>query len=152
MQTFTTTLDNVFNDIFDTLLTTTEVPLYVTSSNYGNVIDSLVNSEIPYNQFTKEDGTIETDFAMAGVDSKDIEIEKKGRLITISIKGKESSEKIAYIHKAIKLPPNKDKIVAKWEVAERFDLDKGEFNYSNGLLKIILPLKEEEKPVTIKIK
>ncbi|HID98060.1 MAG TPA: Hsp20/alpha crystallin family protein [Thermodesulfobacteriaceae bacterium] len=105
---------------------------------------------VPSIDVSETDDSITVKAEIPGIDPKDIQISLSGNLLTIKGEKKEETEekKKNYLRKetrygafsrTIRLP-----VVA--------DADKIEAKYKKGILNIVLPKKEEEKPKQIEIK
>lgn len=145
--------------IFDDLM---EYPMHFTtisSNDYpqaNDVVKATVESPLSFNLKTDSDKEITLELGMAGVKKENLKITKKGRTFTITCCGvksddkKETDEKnVVYIRKGLKVPSNEE-VVSKFSVPETFDVEKATFNYENGMLTVIVPLKKEELPCEIK--
>ena len=152
--------NDLFNDLFD-LLDDVRVenafPFYFTLDfDDSQYVKSLIKSELAYNSFINDnDKSYNVTFALAGVDKDNIKIEKTSDEITLTVKALDDKElekkKNAYFHHGIKLPCAKD-IESHIVVPKEYDADKLEASYENGLLTLKMPLKDEAKPIEVKIK
>lgn len=120
-----------------------------------DVVKATVESSLSFNLKTDSDKEVKLELGMAGVKKENLKITKKGRIFTITCLGSKSDKKdtdeknVVYIRKGLKVPSDED-VVSYFSVPEIFDIEKATFDYSDGLLTIVVPLKEEEKPSEIK--
>ena len=130
----------------------------VSSNDYPQVKDvvkATVESPLSFNLKTDSDKEVKLELGMAGVKKENLKITKKGRIFTITCLGSKSDKKdteeknVVYIRKGLKVPSDED-VTSYFSVPEQFDVEKANFNYEDGLLTIVVPLKEEEKPSEIK--
>jgi len=102
----------------------------------------------------EKDDKIMAEVELPGVDPKDIEVEVKNNVLSISAKGKEVKEEKGkgYYKKEIGEKYFKRQILLPAQVIE----DKAEAEYENGILTVIIPKvkekKEKEKKIKIKVK
>ena len=54
------------------------------------------------------------------------------------------------MRKGLKVPSTNENVTSYFSVPEQFDVDKAKFNYEDGLLTIVVPLRDEDKPIDIK--
>lgn len=143
MCNYASFMDSVFDDIISTLRNS-DYSIIVSDKD----VNSISESDVPYNQYIDEDKNLYFEFALAGVEKDLIDIKKTNNIISIMVKAKESKEKYAYTYKGIKFPKNKDFSIATIEITEKYN-DKPEISYNDGLLKFKFTIKPEEKPETL---
>lgn len=150
-----------WNGIFDDLFESTLYPMTYTyiGNDYpqtNDVVKATVESPLAFNLITDSDKEVTLELAMAGVKKENLKITKKGRIFTITCIGtksdddKKDEKKVAILRKGLKVPSTDGDVTSYFSVPEQFDVDKAKFNYEDGLLTIVVPLKEEEKPSEIK--
>ena len=122
----------------------------------NDVVKATVESPLAFNLTTDSDKEVTLELAMAGVKKENLKITKKGRIFTITCVGtksdddKKDEKKVAILRKGLKVPSTDENVTSYFSVPEQFNVDKEKFNYEDGLLTIVVPLKEEEKPSEIK--
>ena len=98
------------------------------------------------------DNTLCFDIACVGLEKKDINITTEGNILKVIYekpsRDTDNSTKNDYIHKGI----TRKSFNMGWKIAAKYNLDKIEAVMKNGLLSITIPIAEEAKPKTIKIK
>lgn len=148
----------LFDDLMNTSISYPCTFTTVSSSDYpqvNDVVKETVESPLSFNLKIDSDKEIKFELGTAGVKKENLKITKKGRNFTITCLGSKSDKKdtdeknVVYIRKGLKVPSNED-VISYFSVPEQFDIDKAKFNYEDGLLTIVVPLKEEEKPSEIK--
>lgn len=158
MNNFDSFWFGIFDDLMNTPIGYPCTFTTVSSSDYpqvNDVVKATVESPLSFNLKTDSDKEVKLELGMAGVKKENIKITKKGRTFTITCLGLKSDKKdkdeknVVYIRKGLKVPSNED-VVSYFSVDEIFDVEKATFDYSDGLLTIVVPLKEEEKPSEIK--
>ena len=87
--------------------------------------------------------------ACTGLTKKDVILDIEGDILKISYK-KPEEEKFheGTIHNGL----SKKSFDLRYKIAPKFDLGQTDASLTNGLLEIFIPLAEEAKPKTIKIK
>ena len=152
--------DYIFNDIFDSFNDLSPITYYTSVSGFPTekeIVNAIVDTPLAFNLKTDSNKECKLELAMAGVKKENLKITKKGRTFTITCVGTESKKdedknedkKVAVFKKGLKVPSEKD-IASTFDVPEIFDVDKAKFDYTDGLLTIVVPLKDEEKPRDIK--
>ena len=104
----------------------------------------------PVDVFEDENG-LTFEVACTGLDKSDIDITIEGDILKLAYdKGeKQKSDKSRrYYHSGVK----KSSFNFGWKVARRFELAKATAEMNNGLLVIVVPYANENKPKTLKIK
>ena len=146
-------IDDLMNPSMDYPCTFTTVSCDYPQTN--DVVKATVESPLAFNLITDSDKEVTLELAMAGVKKENLKITKKGRIFTITCIGtksdddKKDEKKVAILRKGLKVPSTEN-VESYFSVPEQFDVDKAKFNYEDGLLTIVVPLKEEEKPSEIK--
>ena len=146
-------IDDLMNPSMDYPCTFTTVSCDYPQTN--DVVKATVESPLAFNLITDSDKEVTLELAMAGVKKENLKITKKGRIFTITCVGtksdddKKDEKKVAILRKGLKVPSTEN-VESYFSVPEQFDVDKAKFNYKDGLLTIVVPLKEEEKPSEIK--
>lgn len=146
-------IDDLMNPSMDYPCTFTTVSCDYPQTN--DVVKATVESPLAFNLITDSDKEVTLELAMAGVKKENLKITKKGRIFTITCVGtksdddKKDEKKVAILRKGLKVPSTEN-VESYFSVPEQFDVDKAKFNYEDGLLTIVVPLKEEEKPSEIK--
>ena len=94
------------------------------------------------------------DIACVGLDKSDINIDIADNTLRViyekpSIESNPSDvEACEYVHRGI----TRKSFNMGWKIAAKYDLNKIEATMENGLLSIVVPVAEDSKPRTIKIK
>ena len=146
-------IDDLMNPSMNYPCTFTTVSCDYPQTN--DVVKATVESPLAFNLITDSDKEVTLELAMAGVKKENLKITKKGRIFTITCVGtksdddKKDEKKVAILRKGLKVPSTEN-VESYFSVPEQFDVDKAKFNYEDGLLTIVVPLKEEEKPSEIK--
>lgn len=151
--------NNFWFGLFDDLIDASIYPMrYTYVSDYpqtNDVVKATVESPLAFNLITDSDKEVTLELAMAGVKKENLKITKKGRIFTITCVGtktddnKKDEKKVAILKKGLKVPSTTD-VTSYFSVPEQFDCEKAKFNYEDGLLTIVVPLRDEEKPAEIK--
>ena len=109
----------------------------------------------PSNIFMKADKTLIFEFALAGFSEDDISLEFKGEYMFLTVEGAERlepTEEVRFFKKRLKF---KNVSGQRYYVPEdKFDRDRTRANFKNGMLRIIIPPREEaagQPSVKIKI-
>ena len=102
----------------------------------------------PLNIFFTDDG-LHFEVACTGLTKNDVLLDIEGDTLKISYK-KPEDERFheGTIHQGL----SKKSFDLRYKIVPKFDLSKTEAILENGLLEIFIPLAEESKPKTIKIK
>jgi HSP20 family protein len=108
----------------------------------------------PMNIFLAKDKSLVFEIALAGFDEKDIDLQFKGDYLHFSAKAPKSAEEeegIQYFKRRLKLKGIDEQ---RYYVPEdKFDRDKVEARFKDGLLRVVVPAREEEKePDGIKVR
>lgn len=149
--------DYIFNDIFDSFNDLSPITYYtsVSGPTEKEIVNAIVDTPLAFNLKTDSNKECKLELGMAGVKKENIKITKKGRTFTITCVGTEKSDeenedkKVVVFRKGLKVPSEKD-VVSTFDVPEIFDVDKANIDYIDGLLTIVVPIKDEEKPKDIK--
>jgi len=105
----------------------------------------------------EDDNGLTFEVACTGLDKSDVDITIEGDILKITYnKGEDErksdntpgKEQRRYYHNGIK----RSSFDFGWKVARRFELAKANAEMNNGLLSITIPLANESKPKSIKIK
>ena len=102
----------------------------------------------PVNIFYDDKG-LHFEVACTGLTKKDVDINIEGDLLNISYKKPEKEE---FHEGTIYNGLSKKSFSLGYKIAPKFDLSKIEAELVNGLLAIFIPLAEDAKPKSIKIK
>tara|TARA_B100000900_G_scaffold349836_1_gene316151 strand:+ start:2917 stop:3339 length:423 start_codon:yes stop_codon:yes gene_type:complete len=115
-----------------------------------SVFNPVANSKQPHplNIFFDDQG-LHFEVACTGLTKKDVILDIEGDILKISYK-KPEEEKFheGTIHNGL----SKKSFDLRYKIAPKFDLGQTDASLTNGLLEIFIPLAEEAKPKTIKIK
>lgn len=98
----------------------------------------------------EDDNGLTFEVACTGLDKSDVDITIEGDVLKIAY-DKDENQKIGdkqYYHTGIK----RSSFNFGWKIARRFELAKANAEMNNGLLTITIPLANESKPKSIKIK
>lgn len=128
-----------------------------------NMFDSLfdmpdiferVSTTLPYNveAHKNKDGVVESThlvFAVAGYKKEDIRIKVSGDNLLVSVEqpADKESESVVYQHKGI----SQKTVKLKFKLSGNADKEKISTTFSDGLLRIIIPIIPDEKELTIDI-
>ena len=100
----------------------------------------------PMNIFLTKDKSLVFEIALAGFEEKDIDLQFKGDYLIFSVKAPKVSEEeegIQYFKRRLKLKSIEEQ---RYYVPEdKFDRDKVEARFKDGLLRVTIPAREEEK-------
>ena len=142
-------LNTIFDDFFDELFwpsrkLTRPVNLDVQKEYSGRFPNYPVS-----NVYIEEDGTNVIEIALAGFTKDDVNVEIKSNKLKISAKQTDADNETAeskriYLHQKLA----KRQFETSYSLSSQFDIDNTKVELSNGILKITLPLKEAEKPVS----
>jgi HSP20 family protein len=97
--------------------------------------------------YTDNDGNQVIEMALAGFDKKDIKISVKQNQIEIGYNSKKKKD-----HKEIRKIAKRSFIKQFVDHHNQLDFQQTKASFENGLLKIIIPQREEVKPIQIAIK
>jgi HSP20 family protein len=108
----------------------------------------------PMNIFLAKDKSLVFEIALAGFDEKDIDLQFKGDYLHFTAKAPKAAEEeegIQYFKRRLKLKGIDEQ---RYYVPEdKFDRDKVEARFKDGLLRVVIPAREEEKqPDGIKVR
>ena len=108
----------------------------------------------PMNIFLAKDKSLVFEIALAGFEEKDIDLQFKGDYLYFTAKAPKVSEEeegIQYFKRRLKLKGIDEQ---RYYVPEdKFDRDKVEARFKDGLLRVVIPAREEEKePDGIKVR
>ena len=100
----------------------------------------------PMNIFLAKDKSMVFEIALAGFDEKDIDLQFKGDYLHFTAKAPKAAEEeegIQYFKRRLKLKGIEEQ---RYYVPEdKFDRNKVEARFKDGLLRIVIPAREEEK-------
>lgn len=102
----------------------------------------------PHVNIFKEDNNSILTAELAGVEKDDIKIEVKDNLVRLFGERKIQFPKDASVHRVERRNFNFDRTV---KLSHRVDVENIKAEYQNGILKIVLPIAESEKPKEITI-
>jgi HSP20 family protein len=133
MSTDLTKFDILFRDIFN-------------NSNSFNFLEG--KQPHPLNIYYDDDG-LHFQVACTGLTKKDVQLDIEDDTLKI-IHEKEEDRSIhpGTIHRGL----SQKSFKLAYKISSKYDLSKTEAKLENGLLEIDIPLREESKPKTIKIK
>lgn len=109
--------------------------------------------QYPVDVFLRE-GDLCFDVACVGLEKDDVDITVEGNTLKVAYNkptvesNPSDQEAPEYIHKGIA----RRSFDMGWKVSPKFDLTKIKANMANGLLKVIVPVSEDNKPKSITIK
>lgn len=98
----------------------------------------------------EDDNGLTFEVACTGLEKSDVDITIEGDILKITY-DKDENQKLGdkqYYHTGIK----RSSFNFGWKIARRFELAKANAEMNNGLLTITIPLANESKPKSIKIK
>ena len=98
----------------------------------------------------EDDNGLTFEVACTGLDKSDVDITIEGDVLKIAY-DKDDNSKLGekqFYHSGIK----RSSFNFGWKIARRFELAKADAKMENGLLSITIPLANESKPKSIKIK
>lgn len=103
----------------------------------------------PCNISTDKEGTIKFEFALAGYDEKDLNVNvEDDKLVITAERGEdEVDEEEAFLHHGIRAREFK----AVYPIGTRFDTTQAQAAFRNGLLIVHIPVAEEKKPRSLQI-
>lgn len=139
------TLEDLFDNLFKGVETHSVNP-----TEQNAIVNSFVDCDYPYNVIKDDKSNLIFEIALAGVSDEMLDISKEGSKITIKIGKVDEKTNVVYLAKKIKLPATEDKFI-RITPTSKYDTDKVFANFTNGLLKISVPLKEQEKITKIKL-
>lgn len=103
---------------------------------------------IPPVNITKSDQAFYLELMVAGIPKELIQIEVKENILVVSYEYKEELDDAVQV---IKSEFGKSSFERKFKIDEKIDAKGINAQYENGILKLTLPLKEDRKPVEMKI-
>jgi len=127
---------HVFDDVFSDLFL--DFPQHLRNSTSGYPVADI---------YRNDEGSTVIEFALAGFSKEDlsIDIQPTKRSITVSAKNASSDKESRRIARR-----SFNKTYVNYD--NNLDLHKIAANYMNGLLTIVVPTKEEAKPLSVNIK
>tara|TARA_R100000152_G_C6743085_1_gene166819 strand:+ start:658 stop:1095 length:438 start_codon:yes stop_codon:yes gene_type:complete len=130
-RVFDDVFDNFFNDSFPNLLRQTTQGYPVTDI------------------FRNENGDTVMQFALAGFAKEDLSIEVKPEKRSLTVRANMDTESEEELNRRI-ARRNFEKTYVNYD--DNLDLSRASANFENGLLTIVVPVRPEVAPVTVKIK
>ena len=113
-----------------------------------NKINNIWSSD-PYDIYKDADDNVILEFALVGLDQKDISVSVSGQTLKIEAGSKQDNDSAEFYHKKI----SRRSIKKHFTLHQNVDKDAIEAEYKNGLLKVKIPLeKEVKKDIMIKVK
>ena len=137
-----------FSSALDTLLALQEAVEAARTSDYFGLSTTSRGSFPPVNLFQDGDNTVLM-AEVPGVKKDEIQIEIKDNLITIAGERKTDYPEKASVHRVERKGYKFSRTI---KLPARVNVDKIKADYSNGVLKVILPRAESDKPKLISIK
>jgi HSP20 family molecular chaperone IbpA len=117
----------LFNSIFDV--------------DFSKAFNALNVDPYPTDQYLDKDGNLVLEVPLAGYKKEDISVSIEKDYLVLSVKHSEKSTDIKYIVEKIR----KKALTLKWYLNDTFVQSEISSNFSDGLLKIVLPVKKNEK-------
>ena len=109
----------------------------------------LQESKVPHPvDIYESDNGIGIDIACTGIGKEDIEIQIQGNILRVVYDKPKNEDTTNFIHKGIA----KRAFNLGWKIDSKFNLNKAEANFENGLLKITMPYSKGSELKTLKIK
>lgn len=113
----------------------------------------LSNHYPPCDYYAEEVGTLHFEFAVAGYQDEEIDLKFEDNYLILTLKPKykkngEATPNTKYFQKAIK---KTDSITKALVPFTKYDISKVVASLKDGLLSIVIPVKDEAKPVNVKI-
>ncbi len=109
----------------------------------------LQESKVPHPvDIYESDNGIGIDIACTGIGKEDIEIQIQGNILRVVYDKPKNEDTTNFIHKGIA----KRAFNLGWKIDSKFNLNKAEANFENGLLKITIPYSKGSELKTLKIK
>ena len=116
------------------------------ASNYSPLAETKVPH--PVDIYTNETHLV-FDIACTGISKEDLEIQTQANILKVNYdKTKAETEDVEYIHKGIA----KRSFNLGWKIDSKFDLNKADAQFENGLLRIAVPFTKGSEVKTLKIK
>jgi len=144
-----TSLKRFFDhDPIDSLLEPWDV-LFRDLFNKDSVFSPIFYSKPSYpTDVYEDDKSVTIEIAVAGLNKDDIEIEEDDGLITVSYQKKEETKRddLNYIQRGIA----KRAFKLSWKFSDKFDFNNIEATMDKGILKIVIPKKDEDKMISDK--
>lgn len=142
-ETFADFFDNIFTDAFNNFHMIEAV-----NSQAPKIRREVCSTSFPPSSYSVDDRTksLHIVAALAGLSEKDISLDYDNDLLklTINKQKKEGEDTRAYYYKNLRLVED-DEIT--WRVDRgKFDIDKTNVKFENGLLEVVIPPTEAAKP------
>lgn len=116
------------------------------AGNYSPLAETKVPH--PVDIYTNETHLV-FDIACTGISKEDLEIQTQANILRVNYdKSKATAEAVEYIHKGIA----KRSFNLGWKIDSKFDLNKADAQFENGLLRIAIPFTKGSELKTLKIK
>ena len=95
----------------------------------------------PANIYMTPERSITFEFALAGFEEEEIDLEFKGDYMVLNARAPEAPESVSYLKRRLKL---KDVVDQKYYVPDdKFDREKSKAVFKNGMLTLTVPAREE---------
>lgn len=130
-------MDDLFASISSGQAFVPKLPNYICSNQFP-----------PSNISVSEDGNLLVEVAVAGYDEDEIKVSFEDHHLIVTLEPKEKETKLKWVQRGIK----NSKAVVKFLVHERYDDNAIQVTLKNGILSLVMKVKEEAKPKTIEIK
>jgi HSP20 family protein len=95
------------------------------------------------NLYTERDGTYVLEVAVTGFSKEDIKIERENQRVRIKVEDKKEDSERVYFYKKVKVKGFDE----TFTFSEEHDMDNIKITFSDGILKVSVPMKEEHKPI-----
>jgi len=108
----------------------------------------LADTKLPHPlDIYERDNGLGIDIACTGISKEDIEILIEGNIIRVNYNKPKEEDLGEYIHKGIA----KRSFNLGWKIDSKFNLSKATADFTNGLLRIVIPFAKGSEPKTLKI-
>ncbi|MFW6337867.1 MAG: Hsp20/alpha crystallin family protein [Alkalispirochaetaceae bacterium] len=95
----------------------------------------------PANIYMSPERSITFEFALAGFNEKDIDLEFKGDYMILNARAPETPESVSYLKRRLKF---KDVVDQKYYVPDdKFDREQAKAVFKNGMLKVTVPARDD---------
>jgi HSP20 family molecular chaperone IbpA len=149
-------LDQIFDEIFSNFFNDQcRTKRLLTEASENKSIQERFPTYPVSNYYLEPDGTNVMEFAVLGFQREDLDVSIVDNILTISGEKCEEEEKAEkegrlYVHRRLA----KRNFKNSYKLASRVDIDQLDISLKDGMLKIRIPLKEEEKrkPKQLEIK
>ena len=134
-------VESMFNSIFSGVNTAvSKLPNELVSSTYP-----------PCNIYEGKDGSIVLEAALAGWSLDEIKISTEDRHLIIKLEPSEEKTEFTKNTKFVQRGIRNSGGTTKYYIGDKFDSNRLTASYKDGILKVVIPRKEEMKPRDIKI-